>query len=45
MGQLEGLEQRMRSLDQTMAKGSQSGNQTDSNQEEDSLNRFLSHLF
>lgn len=45
MGQLEEMEQRMRSLDQTMAKGSQSGNQTDSNQEEDSLNRFLSHLF
>lgn len=45
MGQLEGLEQRMRSLDQTMAQAGQSGQKQESSEGEDSLNRFLSHLF
>ena len=45
MGQLEEMEQRMRSLDQTMAKAEQPKETSDASQEEDSLNRFLSHLF
>ena len=45
MGQLEEMEQRMRSLDQTMAKAEQPNETSDASQEEDSLNRFLSHLF
>ena len=45
MGQLEEMEQRMHSLDQSMAKAQQPAGKIDSQPEEDSLNRFLSHLF